>query len=73
MLPPGAHLGGLERAAPRLDYSTTRLLHDYNTTQVHNAEEWNELHHLLIMESLGGNALWSDRFLAYHVAFAYYW
>ena len=41
--------------------------------KVHNAEEWNELHHLLIMESLGGNALWSDRFLGYHVAFAYYW
>ena len=41
--------------------------------KVHNAEEWNELHHLLIMESLGGNALWSDRFLGYHVAIAYYW
>ena len=40
---------------------------------MHNAEEWNELHHLLIMESLGGNALWSDRFLGYHVAFLYYW
>ena len=25
------------------------------------------------MESLGGNARWSDRFLGYHVAFAYYW
>ena len=25
------------------------------------------------MESLGGNAQWSDRFLGYHVAFAYYW
>ena len=25
------------------------------------------------MESLGGNTLWSDRFLGYHVAFAYYW
>ena len=37
---------------------------------MHNAEEWNELHHLLIMESLGGNSLWSDRFLGYHVAIA---
>ena len=25
------------------------------------------------MESLGGNRQWSDRFLGYHVAFAYYW
>jgi len=41
--------------------------------KVHNAQEWNELHHLLIMESLGGNAVWSDRFLAYHVAIVYYW
>jgi hypothetical protein len=41
--------------------------------KVHNAQEWNELHHLLIMESLGGNSLWSDRFLGYHVAIIYYW
>ena len=41
--------------------------------KVHNAEEWNELHHLLIMEALGGNALWSDRFLGYHAAIVYYW
>jgi ubiquinol oxidase len=25
------------------------------------------------MESLGGNAEWSDRFLGYHAAIAYYW
>eukprot|EP00543_Licmophora_paradoxa_P004055 CAMPEP_0202450214 /NCGR_PEP_ID=MMETSP1360-20130828/8845_1 /ASSEMBLY_ACC=CAM_ASM_000848 /TAXON_ID=515479 /ORGANISM="Licmophora paradoxa, Strain CCMP2313" /LENGTH=180 /DNA_ID=CAMNT_0049068389 /DNA_START=240 /DNA_END=782 /DNA_ORIENTATION=- len=25
------------------------------------------------MESLGGNAVWSDRFLGYHLAIAYYW
>lgn len=41
--------------------------------KVHAAEEWNELHHLLIMESLGGNSRWSDRFLGYHTAFVYYW
>mmetsp|Transcript_3482 Transcript_3482/g.13469 ORF Transcript_3482/g.13469 Transcript_3482/m.13469 type:complete len:255 (+) Transcript_3482:767-1531(+) len=41
--------------------------------KVHGAEEYNELHHLLIMEALGGNARWSDRFLGYHVAVAYYW
>ena len=27
-------------------------------TQVHFSESWNELHHLLIMESLGGNTRW---------------
>lgn len=41
--------------------------------KVHFAEEWNELHHLLIMESLGGNAEWKDRFFAYHAVLAYYW
>ncbi|KAG7351391.1 alternative oxidase-domain containing protein [Nitzschia inconspicua] len=41
--------------------------------KVHAAEDWNELHHLLIMESLGGNRRWSDRFLGYHVAIVYYW
>jgi hypothetical protein len=41
--------------------------------KVHAAEEWNELHHLLIMESLGGNSMWSDRFLGYHAAIVYYW
>ena len=41
--------------------------------KVHIAEEWNELHHLLIMEALGGNTLWSDRFLGYHAAIVYYW
>jgi hypothetical protein len=32
--------------------------------RVHWAEGWNELHHLLIMEELGGNKNWADRFLA---------
>lgn len=41
--------------------------------KLHFAEEWNELHHLLIMESLGGNAKWADRFFAYHAVLAYYW
>lgn len=41
--------------------------------KVHFAETWNELHHLLIMESLGGNRNWGDRFLAQHLAIAYYW
>lgn len=40
--------------------------------KVHFAESWNELHHLLIMEELGGNAFWFDRFLAQHIATFYY-
>ena len=41
--------------------------------KVHFAEEWNELHHLQIMESLGGDQLWVDRFVAEHAAVFYYW
>ncbi|KAJ9518719.1 hypothetical protein QJQ45_018695 [Haematococcus lacustris] len=37
------------------------------------AQEWNELHHLQIMESLGGDQLWFDRFVGYHSAIVYYW
>ena len=43
------------------------------TVQVHFAEEWNELHHLQIMESLGGDQMWWDRFLAQHSAIFYFW
>lgn len=35
--------------------------------------QWNELHHLLIMESLGGDRKWIDRFMAGHSAIVYYW
>ncbi len=31
------------------------------------------MHHLQIMEALGGDALWIDRFLAQHGAILYYW
>eukprot|EP00877_Chromochloris_zofingiensis_P007896 jgi/Chrzof1/335/Cz01g12010.t1 len=41
--------------------------------KIHFAEEWNELHHLQIMEALGGDQLWFDRFLAEHAAILYYW
>ncbi|KAL6546784.1 Ubiquinol oxidase 4, chloroplastic/chromoplastic [Orobanche minor] len=40
--------------------------------KVHFAESWNEMHHLLIMEELGGNSWWVDRFLAQNIAFFYY-
>jgi len=41
--------------------------------KIHFAEEYNEFHHLLIMESLGGSRKWLDRFLAEHAAVFYYW
>lgn len=41
--------------------------------KVHFAEEWNEMHHLQIMESLGGDLLWVDRFMGLHAAIIYYW
>eukprot|EP01023_Acetabularia_acetabulum_P033499 TRINITY_DN3135_c0_g1_i2.p1 TRINITY_DN3135_c0_g1~~TRINITY_DN3135_c0_g1_i2.p1 ORF type:complete len:381 (+),score=59.80 TRINITY_DN3135_c0_g1_i2:174-1316(+) len=41
--------------------------------RLHFAEEWNELHHLQIMETLGGDAKWFDRFLAHHAALFYFW
>ncbi len=63
-------------------FSYLSVLHLYETLgfwrredllKVHFAETWNELHHLLIMESLGGNRQWIDRFIAQHIAVAYYW
>lgn len=46
-----------------------------NTEQLrlHYAEADNELHHLLIMEALGGNDKYIDRFFAQHMAVFYYW
>lgn len=41
--------------------------------RTHYAEADNELHHLLIMESLGGNENVFDRVLAQTMAFFYYW
>jgi ubiquinol oxidase len=60
----------------------TSVLHLYETLgwfrrkeyiKLHFAETWNELHHLLIMEALGGNDRFSDRWVAQHIAFFYYW
>jgi ubiquinol oxidase len=41
--------------------------------RTHYAEADNELHHLLIMESLGGNSSAVDRTIAQTMAFGYYW
>lgn len=72
----------LETVARVPYFSYLSVLHLYETLgvwrkadwlKVHFAESWNELHHLLIMESLGGNQHWIDRFLARHSALIYYW
>ena len=46
---------------------------DSERMRTHYAEADNELHHLLIMESLGGNSSVVDRTLAQTMAFFYYW
>uniref|UniRef100_A0A0E0CBF7 Ubiquinol oxidase n=1 Tax=Oryza meridionalis TaxID=40149 RepID=A0A0E0CBF7_9ORYZ len=54
------------------------VLHMYETfgwwrradyIKVHFVESWNEFHHLLIVEELGGNSLWVDCFFARFAAF----
>jgi len=46
---------------------------DKERMRTHYAEADNELHHLLIMESLGGNSSLVDRTVAQTMAFFYYW
>jgi ubiquinol oxidase len=63
-------------------FACTSVLHLYETMgwwrktdwlKIHFAESWNELHHLLIAEELGGDKYWIDRFVARSGAFVYYW
>ena len=73
----------LETVARMPYFSYIAMLHLYETLgwwrrssdvkRVHFAEEWNEFHHLLIMESLGGDQEWWVRFLALHAAIVYFW
>lgn len=72
----------LEVVARMPYFSYVSVLHLYESLgwwrtpqlrELHNAEEDNELHHMLIMESLGGNSAWADRFMAQHAAILYYW
>lgn len=51
----------------------SRVPGDKDRMRTHYAEADNELHHLLIMESLGGNTSVVDRTLAQTMAFGYYW
>uniref|UniRef100_A0A383VUK8 Ubiquinol oxidase n=1 Tax=Tetradesmus obliquus TaxID=3088 RepID=A0A383VUK8_TETOB len=72
----------LETVARMPYFSYITMLHLYESfgwwragaelRKVHFAEEWNEMHHLQIMESLGGDQLWVDRFMAQHAAIVYY-
>jgi ubiquinol oxidase len=39
----------------------------------HVSESWNELQHLLIMETLEGDKFWYDRLLARSLTIVYYW
>ncbi|KAK4534132.1 hypothetical protein CDCA_CDCA01G0157 [Cyanidium caldarium] len=54
-------------------YETFNWLHLAELRKIHFEEEWNEMHHLLIMSALGGDERWLDRFLAYHLSVIYYW
>merc|ERR1719247_3699040 len=73
----------LETVARMPYFSYLNMLQAYETLgwwktaaaqkRVHFAEEWNEYHHLLIMEALGGDLSWRDRFLAQHAGVVYYW
>ena len=72
----------LETIARMPYFSYVAVLHLYETLgwweldsdlkRVHYMEELNETHHLKIMESLGGDIHWWNRFLARHVAIAYF-
>eukprot|EP01025_Chloroclados_australasicus_P068550 TRINITY_DN9526_c1_g1_i4.p1 TRINITY_DN9526_c1_g1~~TRINITY_DN9526_c1_g1_i4.p1 ORF type:complete len:367 (-),score=27.39 TRINITY_DN9526_c1_g1_i4:398-1498(-) len=80
---PIARFWTLEVVARIPYFAYTSMLHLYESLgwwragatlrKLHFAEEWNELHHLQIMETLGGDHAWFDRFVAYHSAVVYYW
>jgi len=54
-------------------YESFGLWRKADYLKTHFEESWNELHHLLIMEELGGNDKVFDRILAQTAAFIYYW
>jgi len=72
----------LETVARMPYFSYIAMLHLYETLgfwrrskdvkRIHFAEEWNEFHHLMIMESLGGDQAWWVRFIAQHSSIVYY-
>ena len=54
-------------------YESLGLRGNAKLMRMHYAEADNELHHLLIMEALGGSSAFVDRFVAQHLAFGYFW
>ena len=71
----------LETVARVPYFSFVSVLHLYETLgfwrradylKVHFAQTMNEFHHLLIMEAMGGDEKFADRFFAQHMAVAYY-
>lgn len=54
-------------------YETVGLWRKADYIETHFEQTMNEYHHLLIMEDLGGDKRFIDRFFAQHTAFAYYW
>eukprot|EP00290_Baffinella_frigidus_P017839 CAMPEP_0180218864 /NCGR_PEP_ID=MMETSP0987-20121128/18016_1 /TAXON_ID=697907 /ORGANISM="non described non described, Strain CCMP2293" /LENGTH=743 /DNA_ID=CAMNT_0022179137 /DNA_START=40 /DNA_END=2271 /DNA_ORIENTATION=- len=64
---------------PYLSYNTMLALYEVlgwwrvssDARRVHFAEEWNEVQHLKILEALGGDSSWVDRFLGRHAALFY--
>ena len=75
---PIARFWFLESVARMPYFSYISMLHLYESLgwwrrsavakKTHFAEEWNEFHHLLCMEALGGDAEWRDRFAAQHAS-----
>ncbi|KAJ8605140.1 hypothetical protein CTAYLR_000473 [Chrysophaeum taylorii] len=79
---PIARFWFLESVARMPYFAYISMLHLYESCgfrpwasakRVHFSQEYNEYHHLLIMEALGGSQRWGDRFLAYHSSIVYYW
>lgn len=54
-------------------YETMGLWRKADYLETHFGQTMNEYHHLLIMEDLGGDKRFIDRFVAQHTAFFYYW
>lgn len=54
-------------------YETLGLFRRKDVLLLHFSESWNESLHLRVMEDLGGGDNFSDRFIAQHLAFFYYW
>jgi len=81
--PPIERFFFLETVARMPYFTYISMLHLYETLgfwrrgaetkRIHGDEEYNEYHHLLITEALGGDQTWFVRFLAQHSAVAYYW